>query len=385
MSFAAIASAIRFTPADRSGDATQAVAKVLEARGDDKVRPAQTLGWQSLHHGMAVYDGDAVFVPPGADATLRFADETVLYIDERSLVVIDLPRAGDQSITLRQGAITGKVGRSDLILKSPAGEAHLAAESEASVLLSERQLEVEVSRGRANISTPQGAVKTLMPGQRARVDDRSIADLPSWPVQLVAPTAHFRQTLQKPHPPIVFEWSGQIPVGARLQIAHDRFFAFVDRELSATPKTAVLANPAAGVTWWRIVDSRGQSISEARRFSLIEHVAPQNMIPRMGEVVLAPLGTSVLFGWTPIAGVARYRLEFSPSPQFETISKTENAASAELRSIVNLAEGIWYWRVRADEEASGLGPPSQAFHFRLIHRQIPKAPELYSPEIEVSP
>ena len=138
------------------------------------------------------------------------------------------------------------------------------------------------------------------------------------------------------------------------------------------------------MTWWRIVDADGRPISEARRFTCVEDVAPVAMYPRSGEVLLAPPGTAVAFAWAPLPGIGRYRLEISPSQGFEPLTVSEVANGATARVSLNLNEAMWFWRVRVDDE-SGPGAPSEPMRFRVIHKGIPEAPELLSPEIEVTP
>ena len=180
-------------------------------------------------------------------------------------------------------------------------------------------------------------------------------------------------------------WSGRLPDGARVQVARDRLYAFVDSEHPARGGSFVLKQPSKGVTWWRLVDADGRPISEARRFTCVEDVAPVAMFPRSGEVLLAPPGTSVAFAWAPLPGISRYRLEISPSQGFEPVTVSEVANGATARISLNLNEAMWFWRVRVDDESGRAGAPSEPMRFRIIHKGIPEAPELLNPEIEVTP
>ena len=145
---------------------TPTVASVKQASGEVKVRLAFTLGWRGANRGVEVHDGDALFVPPGAEATLAFVDGTELSLDERSLVVIERPRSGVRSVTLRQGSVSGRVGSEGLTLSTPAGEARLEALSEARVELAGQQLEVSVVKGTAQVKGGAGGQKTIASGQR---------------------------------------------------------------------------------------------------------------------------------------------------------------------------------------------------------------------------
>jgi hypothetical protein len=363
---------------------TPTVAAVKVATGDVKLRLAFTLGWQGANRGSAVHDGDALFVPPGAEATLTFTDGTELSLDERSLVVIERPRAGVRSVTLRQGSVSGRAGSEGLTLQTTAGEARLEAQTEARVELTGEQLEVSVSKGTAKVQSSTGGQKTIERGQRVAAAKTGTTELAPFGVQLVQPEAQARLPFRGDPSALTLSWSGVAPEGARVQIARDRLYAFVDVELPAKGDSLVLKTPAKGVTWWRMVDAEGHPISEARRFTCVEDVAPVAMYPRSGEVLLAPNGTAVAFAWAPLPGISRYRLEISPSQGFEPVTVSEVANGATARLSLSLNEAMWFWRVRVDDE-TGLGAPSEPMRFRIIHKGIPEAPELLNPEIEVTP
>lgn len=389
---AALLAAVSLTAAfsvgtlQNDGPATPTVASVRQASGQVKLRLALTLGWRNVARGVDVHDGDAVFVPPGSEATLEFSDGTLLALDERTLVVVEKPRAGGRTVTLRQGAVSGQAGSEGLTLATPAGEARLEAASEARVELTDpTRLEVAVKKGAAKVKAKgAGGEKTLGGGQRVAAAESGTAELAPWPVLLGAPEAQAQLPFRGTPPAVTLSWSGTVPAGARVQLARDRLFAFVERELPAAETSVVLEAPAAGITWWRLVDAAGAPVSEARRFTCLEDVSPVAMFPRNGEVLLAPPGTEVSFAWTPLPGISRYRLELSPSQGFEPVARTEVVSGASARLKLDLNEGAWFWRVRV-EDGAGPGLPSEGRRFRVIHKGIPDAPELLNPEIEVTP
>ncbi len=371
----------------RGGDSvatTPTVASVKQASGEVKMRLAFTLGWRGANRGVEVHDGDAVFVPPGAEATLAFNDGTELALDERSLVVIERPRSGVRSVTLRQGSFSGRAGSEGLTLQTPAGEARLEAQTEARVELTGLQLEVSVKKGSAKVKGGSGATKTIATGQRVAAATAGTTELVPFSVQLTAPEAQARIAFRGNTAAVILSWSGEVPEGARVQVARDRLYAFVDTEHAAKGGSLLLKEPSKGVTWWRIVDAEGRPISEARRFTCVEDVAPVAMYPRSGEVLLAPPGTAVGFAWAPLPGIGRYRVEISPSQGFEPVTVSQEVNGSTARLPLNLNESTWFWRVRVDDE-TGLGAPSEPMRFRIIHKGIPEAPELLNPEIEVTP
>ncbi len=381
---AAVSLAFAFLPPTvpaRAG--ATALGHVQSATGEVKRRPPTTLGWERLRAPMLVFDGDAVFVPPGAETSLRFDDGTELDLDERSLVVIEVATLGVRTLHLRQGSVSGRVGNVTLDIQTPSGTARLEKATEARVELEHGALAVAVTSGRAALNQG-GSSSSVGQGQRARVTEAGVTALPAWPVQLVAPSANTRQIFTGKPPSLELRWSVPSAPGARLQIARDRFFAFLDHDESAAEGRLTLERPVPGVTWWRVVDARGLPLSESRRFAFSEDLAPITMLPGQGEVVLAPEGGEVAFAWTPLVGATEYRFELSPSQGFEPITLTQEVTGAQVRLPLALAEGTWFWRVRVADEQHATTPSAHA-RFRLIHKAIPEAPELLKPEIEVEP
>ena len=356
-----------------------AVAAVKDALGSVRMRPPSTLGWRDVQRGLEVRDGDSIFVPPGAAATLRFVDGTELAIDERSLVVIEKPRAGTRNVALRQGSVSGSAGSAALTLVTPAGEARLDPRSEARFAVKGKDLEIAVRTGSAQVKD-----KRIEGGQRANAAATGTQLLDPWAVTLDAPEPQARFMFRGTPGEVVLRWKGRVPERARVQLARDRLFAFVDGDEPAQNGTFTVAQPERGVTWWRVVDEEGQPLSEARRFSCVEDVAPVALAPLNGEVVLAPPGTLVGFSWTPLAGVTRYRIEIAATEAFTTLAAEVPVEGTGARVPLRLDEASWFWRVRADDDPESTNP-SKPFRFRVIHKGIPDAPELLTPQIEVTP
>lgn len=380
---AAVTLSLALAPSRRSLElpTTPVVALIAESSGDVKLRLSSALGWGGASRGEDVHDGDSVFVPPGGTAMLRFTDGTELALDERTLVVVEMPHAGERAVTLRQGSASSRTGTEGLTLQTPAGEAKLGAQAEASVELSGEKLEVLVKKGVAEVKGG-GQSATVRGGERVAAAKSGTVQLVAWPVTLLTPEPQARMAFRSTPPALTLTWKGATE-NARVQIARDRLFAFTDVELPAEGGTVELLEPARGVSWWRLVNAQGRAISEARRFSFVEDRAPVAMFPRMGEVVLAPPGTSVSFAWTPLPGVTRYLVEISPSRGFEPVVATHAVTGTSAPLPLSLNEAEYFWRVRADDDGGGV--PSAPLKFRVIHKGIPEAPELLNPEIEVTP
>jgi hypothetical protein len=76
-------------------------------------------------------------------------------------------------------------------------------------------------------------------------------------------------------------------------------------------------------------------------------------------------------------------VELSTDPAFGTIVFSADAEGPGLWAALQLAEGVYYWRVRASAAERGPAPFSRPSPFRLIHRPLPEAPQLFDSSIEV--
>ena len=370
-----------WTPFKTQGAAVQAraVGSITFSSADVRRRPAARLGWDELGRGEQVHELDALFVPPGVEARVTFKDGTVLELSERSLVVLDLPRAGRRNVSVRQGSVEGSAGAAGLELVTPRGTAQLSPQSQAIIEVTSDAVAMAVTKGDGSLGgTAVGN------GQRAGATAAGVQTQGAWPVQLLEPARNHRKFFRDRAPPTTFRWQAA-PPDSRVQVARDRGFAFVLEERSGSDGAFELTRGGAGVFWWRVVDERGVPLSESRRLTVLEDVPPTLLSPLNGEVVLSDEKHPALFAWVGVRGVSRYKLELAQTAAFSSIAFEREVEGAQLRTLLLLAEGAWFWRVRTIDEERGESGPSIARPFRLIHRALPDAPELLNPEIEVEP
>ncbi len=358
------------------------VGTVSFSSADLRRRAAHRLGWGELGRGGDVHELDALFVPPGVEAKVTFVDGTVLELDERSLVVVDLPRDGRRAVSVRQGSVEGSAGAAGLSLTTPQGTAQLSPQSGAHLEINGESVAMAVTRGEATVGDARFAS-----GDRAGLSAKGAVAQPRWQVALAEPARNQRLLFHLTPPRIDFRWDGTGAAGARVQLARDRGFAFVLEEHDAKELHFTSKDAQVGVFWWRVVDAFDQPISESRRITVLEDLPPSLLAPREGEVVLCDEKTLAVFSWAQVRGLSQYRVEISATSDFSTLALQLPADGGQLRTALTLAEGRWFWRVRSADEArpeSG-GTPSAARTFRLIHKPLPEAPELLNPEIEVEP
>lgn len=361
------------------------VAAVAFSASDVRRRPARTLVWEELDTGAIVHEQDAIFVPPGSAARIAFEDGSFLEVDENSLLVVE-PPSPDRTrarVALRKGSLSGATSSRALEIRGPGGVAELARHSEAQVEVAQGKATVAVFQGSARLATALGE-RTFQAGEGGGASESGWFNPPRYPIELEAPQRNERLFYTGQPPVVTLRWEMEADApSARVQVSRDRAFGFVVASAPATGGELAFRRGAAGIFWWRLVDEEGAPLSEARRFSLVEDVPPRPITPAPGAMVLATEARPLTVVWRPLKGVGTYRVELSRDPDFHHLEHFASAGTHHVRVTRALPEGVYYWRVRADEPERGESRFSEPRSFRLIHKPLPEAPELLSPEIEV--
>lgn len=337
------------------------IARLSQVDGSARSRAAGTLVWEAAGTGQPLAAGDAVFVEPGGAATLAFRAGAVVDLDERTLVVVEPPDVEADRLRVLSGAVVAEAGKAGLTVQ--------AGESRA-----------RVAPGGAVTAGPDGGVE-LIEG-RATIDGEDQGARPR--VELVTPARSHRVYVQEFPAPVALRWDGEAAGAFSLEVSRERSFA---RRVATAPGAAgffEVSVDAPGPWYWRIVDGSGAPASEVRKFMAVADRPPRPFSPAPGEIVLAPQGVQVPFWWTAVAGAAGYRVEVASDSAFQRIAHSEPASGPGLWARLELPEGIYFWRVRAERprQPEHLSPPSATVSFRLIRRPVLDAPELFDATIE---
>ncbi len=351
---------------DLRGGATRGVraaeiAQLTNVDGAVRCRAAGALVWETVGTDQPLAAGDAVFVQPGGSATIAFRAGAQIELEERSLVVVEPPDEEADRVRVLEGAVVAAAGSQGLSVQTRTGQAVVAP-------------------GGA-VSVEGGAGLQLLEGH-ATVDGEERGA--SAGVALVTPARSYRFYIQEFPASVALRWDGEAARTFSLQVSRERSFA---APVATGPGAAGLFEvevDASGAWYWRIVDGNGAPVSEVRKFMAIADRPPRPYSPAPGEIVLAPQGVQVPFWWTAVAGAARYRVEVAADAAFRQIAFSEPANGPGLWAALDLTEGIYYWRVRAERprETDRLSPPSAGVPFRLIRRPVLDAPQLFDAAIE---
>ncbi|MBF4494679.1 hypothetical protein IR010_19220 [Flavobacterium sp. MR2016-29] len=144
-------------------------------------------------------------------------------------------------------------------------------------------------------------------------------------------------------------------------------------DLTTTTVTLDLTGLADGNYEWRLkaknTDSETKQYS-ARKFNIdtTPPNQPKNTSPADNSTQTA--NTSVAYTWSIATDTGNakspisYIVEFASDADFNTIIQTQNSNTATLQQSFS-ATGVYYWRVRAVDEAGNIGTNSAGFKFTV--------------------
>lgn len=346
---------------------TPTVARLARAEPGVLRRPPGTLIWDAVHAGEPLAAGDSLYVPPSVSASVSFEGGASLEIEERSLVVIEPPAAepGATRVTLAKGSLSGSAPAGRVSIRTPGGLALLEPGTEARIDARRASgPRVQVAQGSAQAEN--GVVVQAEAG-----------------IRLDQPARNQRFWFNQFPASVLMRWDGATAEGMRLEVARDSGFSDLVERAPGTPGAHAFHPVTPGPYFWRLVDQGGHPRSELRRLLVVADRPPRPITPMAAEIVLAPPGVQVPFWWTAVDGTSGYRLELSDQPSFARIAFSADAEGPGLWTALQLPEGVYYWRVRASAAERGGAPVSHATPFRLIHRPLPEAPQLFDSSIEV--
>jgi hypothetical protein len=363
LGFAAVVAAllVDLRRAPVRGAVNDEIARLAQVDGGVRVRFDGTLVWEPAASGQPLSAGDSVFVQPGGSATVAFRAGAVVDLEERSLIVVEPPEAEADRVQVLSGAVIAAAGSARLEVRSGTERASVAPGGAVAV---EAGVGVELLEGRARI------------GAEERGASQSIA--------LITPARGHRVYVARFPEPISLRWDGEAARALILEVSRERSFA---TRVATGPGMAgffEISLDAPGPWYWRLVDRRGAAASEVRKIMAVADRPPRPFSPAPGEIVLAPTGVHVPFWWTAVGGAAGYRVDVASDAAFQQITLSESASGPGLWAGLELPEGIYFWRVRAERArgAERLSPPSETIAFRLIHRPVLDAPQLFDASIE---
>lgn len=355
--------ALDFRAAPPRRSAADEIARLTQVDGTVRRRAAGTLVWEGAIGDQPLAAGDAVFVQPGGGATITFRAGAAVDLDERTLVIVEPPDAEAERVSVLSGSVVAEAGSAGLAVRAGGADA-LVAPGGAVAVDGGADGGVMLLQGRARVG---GVDRAAAPG-----------------VALLSPERNHREYLQSFPATVALRWDAAAARALMLEVSRERSFS---SRVASAPGAAgffEVTVDAPGAWYWRIVDGQGSAASEVRKFMAIADRPPRPFSPAPGEIVLAPQGVQVPFWWTAVAGASGYRVEVASDAGFQQVALSEPASGPGLWATLELPEGIYFWRVRAQRprDPEHTAPPSTTVSFRLIRRPVLDAPELFDATIE---
>lgn len=143
--------------------------------------------------------------------------------------------------------------------------------------------------------------------------------------------------------------------------------------ITGTSVTLNVPTLTDGTYEWRVKakNSTTETLQYAvRKFSIDTVIPnqPQNVTPANNSVQI--INQQLSFTWTiatdsgTVQSPISYKIEFSNDESFTTISQTSNASSTTFQQIFSTA-GIYYWRIKATDQAGNVSVASAPYKFTI--------------------
>ncbi len=359
-----------------------AFGELEEVQAAVRRRPARALGWETLGGGEIVHERDTLFVPPGGSAVLRTSDGSRLMLEENTLIVLESSSDERPSIEVSRGTVTGVAANRGLAVTREGRRTELGEQAAVRV----EDARVAVLSGEALVATSAGTRK-LASAESAQLGERGAISVTTFAVMPVAPATGERIYVSSAEAEVTLEWLAREGAAgpARVQISASPDFRVLIAELKAERDAHVTwRTTSRGTRYWRLVSSAGEPLSPVDSFGVQTNTPPVPLSPRHLEQVTAPPPRiAVPFAWTRVDGSETYLLEIARDASFAKIEKQLQATRTQAL-VYGLPEATYYWRVRAEGSTRPPSPSSSPRAFKLTHKPLVGAPELFDAEVEVN-
>jgi hypothetical protein len=354
--------------------------KAAQRRFEDRVL------WDRLKRESPVYNGDLIRTADLSEATLTFADGTVLDLAENSLIQVQVVSSGTW-IDISEGEVSANTASAASALVLVSGDSQVAMDTGAVVSagVNGGDFLFQVVEGNAAY-TVNGETGTAAAGEAfvlgGETGPRAVRDAAALSPR---PAARFLDP-GGGKLTIPFRWNRlnlepEDPV--RLEIAEDRGFTRIVFQEEFTGDTAAAAL-GPGSWFWRLSvpkEESGFSALSTYALKVVSSSAPVLITPAEGSRYQFRVKKPALrFTWAETADASAYTLEVADNPGMVNPALVKNVRGTSL-SVSDLGAGTWYWRVQpvfpaVYEGTVGEGP---AVSFSVVQSGDLGVPELRTP------
>jgi len=325
--------------------------------------------------------GSVITTGKNSSITLRFADDSRLFVQQNSVVHLDSFSAHKKSgmvdtrIRLQQGRVESRVipfknKKSRYEITTPAAVASVRGTQFRVTMTNEDDtMTSEVLTGKVAVSSegvtqlvPAGFGTKTIKG-RAPEPARALLDAPD--ISSLPKVTHTR--------PVHFKWKTlKNAVKYHVQIAlTDQFKQIIFDEERNTASLKWQQGEKTNYTIRiRGIDQSGLEGKNAdHSFSIDAEIpAPKPIFPKNNSFINS---SEVAFQWLAHADAQRFRLQVSRSPDFESRIVEVSGEQMHYSSHKTLEPGQYFWRVLNEYAIGVYGEPGQVFSFRVNDENEP--------------
>jgi CSLREA domain-containing protein len=166
------------------------------------------------------------------------------------------------------------------------------------------------------------------------------------------------------------------PFSYEIQIDNDNLYRSPEATAVVTSTTYTATVLPDGKYYWRVRTRNYLGIPgawNAVRSFTVDTIAPNVptlMLPAVNGIVFAARPT---WTWSTSVGAVRYKLQVSPTGDFNTTVIDIEVTSARFLATASLPQGIYSWRVRSQDAAGNWSAYSDVGHFSFTLNKLPAA------------
>jgi hypothetical protein len=308
------------------------VAALADSEGNVKARSAGSSAWQDVHQQVPLYGDDVIRTHDKASATLSFAADGVIHVDQNSLVVLHPHRKGAQGDEITLSVLPGDfldrleaapaserdkefqtaVAKTEVTIRTvretgaKGGKTRVAVKS-----LPGQATGVQSLAGTLKVVSPRGEEVILKEKMVTRVGGEALLVKPHALLaapDLIYPADGATYGFQRKAPRVEVKWKAvQDARSYRVLVASDRDFKHLFADETVDKPALTVANLSPGTYFWRVrvqdADGFDSPYSAARSLRTFEDDSPPKL------AILSPAEMYV-----------------SPGPKVDLKGKTETGA-----------------------------------------------------------
>ncbi|MCC7403501.1 MAG: hypothetical protein IT288_03805 [Bdellovibrionales bacterium] len=350
--------------------------KVTMAAQDVRRRTRTSLAWIPVESNEVVFENDSLFTGEESEAVIHLDKIGEMTLSSNSLVILRRSRQ-DLLLDLQLGRFRTQLAQGQAlhvlqsgavaVIESKSSESivNLHRDRQGKLSVAPLQGEVEMRlNDKGNVANPQQSLESV--GRELQTRDVALA--------LRSPVGG-RRLWVAANDPVKFEWD--VVAGSnqarRIRIAKSDTFkgeAVVDEVPSSSYSTRELIDE--GVYYWRVETQESgewKPASALGEFTLLKKVPPQPLFPYQGFNIVSKTGPARLeLKWQEKRGVESYRVQLSTDAEFSQLIVDQESPSPRVTG-VELAQGNYFWRVRAEGTSpiANVWSPVAAFS---VNRQL---------------